>query len=151
MEETYTPKKNIKILVDIYNNSDSLYEFGQNIYKKYNNKNDAYSLLKPWLNKLIEDKLDGKFIRQNKSIILCENVNIDGFSMEESKPFRLKWIGKKQIGGSLKKLSKNHREMFKTPNYEIWKDVNIKIFNEGDRRFLNQWYKKLRMERFFHC
>lgn len=152
LEETYTPKKNINILMDIYNNSDSLFEFGQNIYKTYHkNTIEAYSLLKPWLNKLIEDKLDGTFIRQNKWIILCKNVNTDGFSMEETTPFKLKWIARKQIGGSssLKKLSKKHREMLTSPNYQIWKDINIKMFNEGDQKFLKHWYKKLRMERFF--
>ena len=150
LKDTYTPKKNIIILMDIYNNSDSLFEFGQNIYKKYhkNNTSEAYSLLKPWLNKLIEDRLDGKFIRQSKWIILCKNVNTDGFSMEETTLFK---IARKQIGGSssLKKLSKKHRGMLTSPNYQIWKDINIKMFNEGDQKFLKHWYKKLRMERFF--
>lgn len=151
LKDTYTPKKNIIILMDIYNNSDSLFEFGQNIYKKYhkNNTSEAYSLLKPWLNKLIEDRLDGKFIRQSKWIILCKNVNTDGFSIEKTTPFKLKWIAKKQIGGSSLKLSKKDREMLTSPNYQIWKDINIKMFNDGDQKFLKHWYKKLRMERFF--
>lgn len=151
LKDTYTPKKNIVILMDIYNNSDSLFEFGQNIYKKYhkNNTSEAYSLLKPWLNKLIEDRLDGKFIRQIKWIILCKNVNTDGFSIEKTTLFKLKWIAKKQIGGSSLKLSKKDREMLTSPNYQIWKDINIKMFNDGDQKFLKHWYKKLRMERFF--
>lgn len=39
--------------------------------------------------------------------------------------------------------------MLTSPNYQIWKDINIKMFNDGDQKFLKHWYKKLRMERFF--
>lgn len=153
LKETNTP--NDELLMNIYDNSETLFEFGQNIYKKYNNDTSkAYKLLRPWLSLLIENKLNGKFLRQNKWIILCKNVNVDGFSMKDTIPFKLKWIAKKQIGGLKRKvtreLTEKDKEMLQMPNYFIWREIKIDEYNKKDRIFLDYWYKKLMMDKFFN-
>lgn len=157
LENCKTPNDNIEILMKIFNNSNTLYDFGQNIYNKYKyNTSYAYNLLNPWLNLLIEGSLNGGFIKQQKWLISCYNVNTEGFSMEKTQPFKLKWIAKKILpihGGSndeLKdKLSEIDREMLKSPNYQFWNDVLNNEYNNKDEYYIKKWYKKLRMSRFF--
>jgi len=146
LKRSNTDQEKINILIDIFSNSATLFEFGQNIYKKYENKTKyAYELLKPWLNIFMENLLNSKFIRQNKWIILCENVDTLGFTIKETEPFELKWIAKKklQIGGNNnKKLTNADKHSYKKPFWLGWKDINLDDFNKEDQEYLKDLLEK---------
>ena len=146
LKESKVPQDKINILEELFNESETFYDFGQKIYKRYENRDDTYELLKLWLSKFFKELLQGNFLLEKRWKILCENVDTNGFRIEETESFELKPIKTKRIpiqsGGNIKKLTDRNKESLKNPNWIMWKDMDINEYDKNDQKYLKKLMKK---------
>lgn len=143
LKDSKVPQEKINILEELFNESDTLQDFGQIIYNKYKNRDDVYELLqlKLWLSPLFKGLLQGDFLLDNRWKILCENVDTEGFTIKETEKFELISIKKKsiplvQIGG--RKLTERNKESLKNPNWIMWKDLEMEEYSQEDQKYLKK-------------
>jgi len=144
LKDSKVQQDKINILEELLNESDTFYDFGQKIYNRYENRNDAYELLKLWLSPFFKKPLGGEFLLEKRWKILCENVETKDFIIKQTEPFELKSIKKKsiQVGGSVKKLTERNKESLKNPNWIMWKDLNLGEYSVEDQKYLKKTFKK---------
>ena len=143
LKDSKVPQDKISILEKLFNESDTFYNFGQRIYNRYENRDDAYELLHLWLSKFFKESLQGSFLLEKRWKILCENVETKDFTMTSTEPFELKSIKKKlivQTGGY--KLTERNKESLKNPNWIMWKDLNLEEYSIKDQKYLKKLLKK---------
>lgn len=144
LKDSKVSQDKINILEELLNESETFYDFGQKIYKRYENRNDTYELLKSWLSPFFKKPLGGEFLLEKRWKISCEKVETKGFTIEKTEPFELKSIKKKpiQMGCGVKKLTERNKESLKNPNWIMWKDLNLREYLVEDQKYLKKLLKK---------